>query len=606
MWNTCCCKYHQELSDLKQGVNEFREDSQGVHLDCFCICEMVCNSSLGIRGCSANTMIYGRLTNLWESILCVKDEYQMWHKRECLLGECLSCGLQLLKICPHEKTSEKLVKWKSIGSEIVGYSEEGLPKKAPCVQHRETKPIELFEYLEPRLKSFVVHNYIATWQDYQFKELFSSLSKDTVISCVDFSENYSMKVQNETQSMHWRSVQVSILVHITYRLNPDWSNENDEPLLLKEVHYYVSDDKVHDSLYVQHCFLMHWDFMKAQGFVPRNHTVWSDGCSGQFKSARAWYFISRYPSLTVTDGVLPEGCQMLWNYFASGHGKGEVDGAGALCKREVRKEQLKPNGRCIQNAEQMVRFLKEESSKHHHGPPSSRKCTNKYFWEIKEGSICRVRDMQCETVSHSRQQHQVRSVSCKDPTLIQFRPLSCFCWACSEYNTDFGCHQKSHVGQWSLRRLKPQSSSQVRLLYDSDEEVQAGSGGESIAEAVSIGNNVAVRAHSVDDESFWIMLVDKGVHEVENSFTDPSGSEYVPGDQVIRGFWYERLRSGSRTYWLRADRPPSCVFSHLVIASKFSMPPTAHVTKGHFGSYELKEDVLNIILNAVLEAEALD
>jgi len=42
---------------------------------------------------------------------------------------------------------------------------------------------------------------------------------------------------------------------------------------------------------------------------------------------------------------LPKGCQMFWNYFASGHGKGEVDGADALLKRELFKEQLKSNGR---------------------------------------------------------------------------------------------------------------------------------------------------------------------------------------------------------------------------------------------------------------------
>jgi len=47
---------------------------------------------------------------------------------------------------------------------------------------------------------------------------------------------------------------------------------------------------------------------------------------------------------------LPEGCQMSCNYFASGHGKGEVDGASALLKRELFKEQLKPNGRQLQNA----------------------------------------------------------------------------------------------------------------------------------------------------------------------------------------------------------------------------------------------------------------
>ncbi len=31
---------------------------------------------------------------------------------------------------------------------------------------------------------------------------------------------------------------------------------------------------------------------------------------------------------------------MNWNYFANGHGKGEVDGVGALLKREIWKEQI--------------------------------------------------------------------------------------------------------------------------------------------------------------------------------------------------------------------------------------------------------------------------
>jgi hypothetical protein len=31
---------------------------------------------------------------------------------------------------------------------------------------------------------------------------------------------------------------------------------------------------------------------------------------------------------------------MLWNYFVIGHGKGEVDGVGALLKRELRKEKI--------------------------------------------------------------------------------------------------------------------------------------------------------------------------------------------------------------------------------------------------------------------------
>jgi hypothetical protein len=36
---------------------------------------------------------------------------------------------------------------------------------------------------------------------------------------------------------------------------------------------------------------------------------------------------------------------MIWNYFSTGHGKGEVNGASALWKREIQKEQIKPNVR---------------------------------------------------------------------------------------------------------------------------------------------------------------------------------------------------------------------------------------------------------------------
>ena len=83
--------------------------------------------------------------------------------------------------------------------------------------------------------------------------------------------------------------------------------------------------------------MLNWEHMKDRGFVPRNHIVWSDGCSGQFKPTHAWYFISQYLNLTSFD-MMRDGCHMSWNYFASGQGKGEVDGAGALLKQEIRNE----------------------------------------------------------------------------------------------------------------------------------------------------------------------------------------------------------------------------------------------------------------------------
>ncbi len=116
------------------------------------------------------------------------------------------------------------------------------------------------------------------------------------------------------------------MVVITYRCNLAYNPCVQMSRLIKEVHYFTSDDKEHDSLYVQHCFMLFWEHMKQLGYFPFQHIVWSDGCSSQFKSSRAWFFVAQYPSLTSCV-ALPSSCSLTWNYFASGDGKGEVDGS---------------------------------------------------------------------------------------------------------------------------------------------------------------------------------------------------------------------------------------------------------------------------------------
>jgi hypothetical protein len=49
----------------------------------------------------------------------------------------------------------------------------------------------------------------------------------------------------------------------------------------------------------------------------------------------------RYQARTRHLEKLPNGCQMLWSYFGSGHGKGVHDRAGARLKRSIRNEQMK-------------------------------------------------------------------------------------------------------------------------------------------------------------------------------------------------------------------------------------------------------------------------
>jgi hypothetical protein len=79
-----------------------------------------------------------------------------------------------------------------------------------------------------------------------------------ILYCIDSSKNYVFKTQNDVQDMHWYNFQINIMVHITYRKNLDFDNTTPDqnPPFLKKVHYYILDNKIHDSLFVQHAFTL--------------------------------------------------------------------------------------------------------------------------------------------------------------------------------------------------------------------------------------------------------------------------------------------------------------------------------------------------------------
>jgi hypothetical protein len=83
------------------------------------------------------------------------------------------------------------------------------------------------------------------------------------------------------------------------------------------------------------------------------------------------------------------------------------------------------------------------------------------------------------------------------------------------------------------------------------------------------------------------MLVDRSCHVVVETFTDDWQNMFEAGDVIIRGYWYEKLRAGSRSYHLRTDKPVAHILSCSVVASKFSMPPTLHFVRGSLATYEL-------------------
>jgi hypothetical protein len=53
--------------------------------------------------------------------------------------------------------------------------------------------------------------------------------------------------------------------------NPNPNDENSKTLM--RYHFKISDDKTHDSYFVQHCLFLHWEDTMNGGFKPKQHWI---------------------------------------------------------------------------------------------------------------------------------------------------------------------------------------------------------------------------------------------------------------------------------------------------------------------------------------------
>ena len=86
---------------------------------------------------------------------------------------------------------------------------------------------------------------------------------------------------------------------------------------------------------------------------------------------------------------------MMHNFSASGHGKGEHDGAGAVIKRTLTHEELKPDGGWpMKCAADVVNFLNMRFQPTREGGSVS---TKRVFWLVSPRMMCCV--LHCGTVN---------------------------------------------------------------------------------------------------------------------------------------------------------------------------------------------------------------
>ena len=124
--------------------------------------------------------------------------------------------------------------------------------------------------------------------------------------------------------------------------------------MIKEYHFYISDDRTHDTCFVENYFNVIYNELLKRRVTFKEHLVWSDGCGGQFKSSISFFWLSRLHKRT--------NIQHTWNLFERGHGKGEHDGVGACVKCALRRHQLNHSASRLVNYLDVVNWFKDNLS----------------------------------------------------------------------------------------------------------------------------------------------------------------------------------------------------------------------------------------------------
>ena len=147
------------------------------------------------------------------------------------------------------------------------------------------------------------------------------------VLCVhDYSENYECSYQEEVQSQYFSKTEASIHVTILYRhASQEFDNcasTEEQPKIIKEYIFVISDDMAHDSYSVQHVrHIIHNYLVNTVGCTVKRLHEFTDGCSAQYKSCHC---MGSHVLSSSNDFGYPTQC----NYFETSHAKWEQDAVG--------------------------------------------------------------------------------------------------------------------------------------------------------------------------------------------------------------------------------------------------------------------------------------
>ena len=229
------------------------------------------------------------------------------NSERCMTGKCEDCRQMFEeKYSLNEgepSTQQEFFQWKNVDGRWLKVSQKGSLS-------------DVLQALKLQLPAFLLHTFIKRKQSSHFEAEKSKANGKHIVLQVDFAENYSIIQQNEIQSGHWAHNQVTLFTACAY------TNQN-----TVSSYVVVSDDLVHGKFQVATFLDKIIKDIKKECPNSESIAFFSDGAASQFKQ--------RYLFHNITHFEEDYGLKVSWNFFATSHGKGAVDGIGGNVKRLV-------------------------------------------------------------------------------------------------------------------------------------------------------------------------------------------------------------------------------------------------------------------------------
>ncbi|GBM04149.1 hypothetical protein AVEN_205225-1, partial [Araneus ventricosus] len=310
--NELFLEFKNKYPYLKIGRSKFCElrpkwcvlaGGSGMH--CVCVCLYHQNIKLMIEG--ANLKVdYKDLLGI---IVCDINNYK------CMISDC--------DLCPGKE---------ALSNMFLEPDDDDMPDNITFKQWISSERIELVTLIKPRDEFFELfaqklialkkHHYVSKIQTRFLKEKKQNLTKEEIIVLADFSENYTVIVQDEAQGHHWVNRQATIHPFVYY-LQKDGK--------IKSQCFCVISDTLEHNTATVHCFQQH-----LVNHIKRNHQhikkviYFSDGASGQYKNKKNFTNLCHHKTDFDSEAE--------WHFFAFCHGKNACDGVGGTTKEKLPKQ----------------------------------------------------------------------------------------------------------------------------------------------------------------------------------------------------------------------------------------------------------------------------